>query len=105
MTRKQRLPYTRTDLLRAFRMFADPGAPSGCISPAALEKALVGVLGTACCDKHACMQRCHIFPGLLGTSSPEEGHLVLIASIDAAFTRCYWQPTGCCRCCMCIQRA
>lgn len=47
MTRKQRLPYTRTDLLRAFRMFADPGAPSGCISPAALEKALVGVLGTS----------------------------------------------------------
>ncbi len=56
MTRKQRLPYTRTDLLRAFRMFADPGAPSGCISPAALEKALVGVLGIVA-FRHCCMHQ------------------------------------------------
>jgi hypothetical protein len=37
----QKLPYTHAELLRAFRRFADRGAPAGCISPETLERALV----------------------------------------------------------------
>lgn len=38
----QQLPYSKSDLLRSFRMFADRTAPTGCILPDALEAALVG---------------------------------------------------------------
>lgn len=37
----QQLPYTKADVLRSFRMFADAGAPTGCIVPETLEAALV----------------------------------------------------------------
>jgi hypothetical protein len=41
MTKPQQLPYKKSDLFRAFKMFADKDAPSGCISPDSLERALV----------------------------------------------------------------
>lgn len=41
MAAPQKLPYARAEVLQAFRRFADKGAPTGCISPEALEKALV----------------------------------------------------------------
>jgi centrin-1 len=43
MAKPQDLPYKKADVLRAFRMFVDRDAPTGQISPEALEKALVGV--------------------------------------------------------------
>lgn len=46
MARPQQVPYKRADVARAFRMFADKDAPAGCISPEALEKALVKYCGT-----------------------------------------------------------
>jgi calmodulin len=44
VSKPQNLPYSRADLLRSFRMFAEPAAPQGCISPETLEKALVSGL-------------------------------------------------------------
>jgi hypothetical protein len=41
-SKKQQLPYSKADVLRSFRMFADRGAPPGCIVPETLEAALVG---------------------------------------------------------------
>eukprot|EP00798_Chlamydomonas_sp_ICE-L_P015905 gene15905-22038_t len=41
MARPQELPYTREDVTRAFRMFADPKDPNGMITPEVLEKALI----------------------------------------------------------------
>jgi hypothetical protein len=40
-SKKQQLPYSKADVLRSFRMFADRGAPPGCIVPETLEAALV----------------------------------------------------------------
>eukprot|EP00775_Hariotina_reticulata_P006036 gene6036-6274_t len=40
-SKPQQLPYSRADLLRSFRMFADKDAPPGSISPEALEAALL----------------------------------------------------------------
>eukprot|EP00879_Flechtneria_rotunda_P020830 GHRR01021930.1.p1 GENE.GHRR01021930.1~~GHRR01021930.1.p1 ORF type:complete len:102 (+),score=22.42 GHRR01021930.1:235-540(+) len=37
----QQLPYSKIDLLRSFRMFADTEAPAGCILPDTLETALL----------------------------------------------------------------
>eukprot|EP00877_Chromochloris_zofingiensis_P008283 jgi/Chrzof1/3708/Cz13g06020.t1 len=42
VAKPQQLPYSRADLLRSFRLFADVGSPAGCIAPETLEKALVG---------------------------------------------------------------
>jgi hypothetical protein len=42
-SKKQQLPYSKADVLRSFRMFADRGAPPGCIVPETLEAALVSV--------------------------------------------------------------
>ena len=47
MAKPQQMPYTKADLLRSFRMFADKDAPNGCISPEALERALLEL----CSDK------------------------------------------------------
>lgn len=41
MARPQQLPYSKADVIRAFRMFADEDAPAGCISPEKLEAALI----------------------------------------------------------------
>lgn len=41
MARPQQLPYTKADVMRAFRMFADDDAPQGCISPEKLETSLI----------------------------------------------------------------
>ncbi len=41
MAKPQQVPYTKADLVRAFRLFADRGAPPGCIAPETLEQALV----------------------------------------------------------------
>ncbi|GLC38191.1 hypothetical protein PLESTB_001089500 [Pleodorina starrii] len=41
MAKPQDLPYKRADVMRAFRLFADRDAPPGCISPEALERALI----------------------------------------------------------------
>ncbi|PNW82633.1 hypothetical protein CHLRE_06g287100v5 [Chlamydomonas reinhardtii] len=41
MAKPQDLPYKKADVMRAFRLFADRDAPQGCISPEALERALV----------------------------------------------------------------
>ncbi|KAG2447873.1 hypothetical protein HYH02_007329 [Chlamydomonas schloesseri] len=41
MAKPQDLPYKKADVMRAFRLFADRDAPLGCISPEALERALV----------------------------------------------------------------
>ncbi|KAG2497411.1 hypothetical protein HYH03_004566 [Edaphochlamys debaryana] len=41
MAKPQDLPYKKADVLRAFRLLADKDAPPGCISPEALERALV----------------------------------------------------------------
>ncbi|WIA11496.1 hypothetical protein OEZ85_011609 [Tetradesmus obliquus] len=40
-SKKQQLPYSKADVLRSFRMFADRGAPPGCIVPETLEAALL----------------------------------------------------------------
>jgi hypothetical protein len=45
-SKPQQLPYSRADLLRSFRMFADKHAPPGSISPEALEAALVSPVHT-----------------------------------------------------------
>lgn len=45
MAKPQDLPYKKADVLRAFRMFVDRDAPTGQISPEALEKALVKYCG------------------------------------------------------------
>mmetsp|Transcript_1932 Transcript_1932/g.2163 ORF Transcript_1932/g.2163 Transcript_1932/m.2163 type:complete len:156 (-) Transcript_1932:104-571(-) len=47
MAGQQATTYTKRELLRAFRLFADPGLPAGFITPEALEKALA----TYCADK------------------------------------------------------
>ncbi|KAK3253138.1 hypothetical protein CYMTET_37595 [Cymbomonas tetramitiformis] len=47
MAGQQNTSYTKRDLVRAFRLFADPGLQPGFISPEALEKALA----TYCADK------------------------------------------------------
>ncbi|KXZ46730.1 hypothetical protein GPECTOR_41g695 [Gonium pectorale] len=44
MAKPANLPYNREDVMRAFRMFAEKDAPAGCISPEALERALVNSL-------------------------------------------------------------
>ncbi|GIL62118.1 hypothetical protein Vafri_16396 [Volvox africanus] len=41
MAKPQDLPYKKSDVMRAFRLFADRDAPPGCISPEALERALI----------------------------------------------------------------
>ncbi|WIA31580.1 hypothetical protein OEZ86_002468 [Tetradesmus obliquus] len=40
-SKKQQLPYSKADVLRSFRVFADRGAPPGCIVPETLEAALL----------------------------------------------------------------
>ena len=47
MAKPQDLPYKKADVMRAFRLFADRDAPQGCISPEALERALVGAGASA----------------------------------------------------------
>lgn len=42
MARPQELPYNKSDVLRAFKMFQKPGDPTGQIQPEVLEQALVG---------------------------------------------------------------
>lgn len=46
-SKQQQLPYSKADVLRSFRMFADRGAPPGCIVPETLEAALVGMYDAA----------------------------------------------------------
>lgn len=41
MSKPVDVPYTKADVLRAFKIFADEGAPPGCISADTLEKAVV----------------------------------------------------------------
>jgi calmodulin len=55
VSKPQQLPYSKADLLRAFRMFSETDAPRGCIGPEALEKALVsgGPTKSSGCG-HAC---------------------------------------------------
>lgn len=58
MSKPVDVPYTKADVLRAFKIFADEGAPPGCISADTLEKAVVsaglrvatapGTAGTGC---------------------------------------------------------
>lgn len=56
----QRPPYSQAELLRAFRRFADKGAPPGCIAPETLEKALVRARAAAARLLLACM-RCPVW--------------------------------------------
>ncbi|MEW5307084.1 MAG: hypothetical protein WDW38_002156 [Sanguina aurantia] len=41
MSKPVDVPYTKADVLRAFKIFADEGAPPGCISADTLEKAVL----------------------------------------------------------------
>lgn len=45
MAKPQQMPYSKADLLRSFKMFAEKDAPHGCISPEALEQALLDHCG------------------------------------------------------------
>jgi hypothetical protein len=53
-SKKQQLPYSKADVLRSFRMFADRGAPPGCIVPETLEAALVSISDAAATSNHVC---------------------------------------------------